>query len=110
LLYDGVRLLACAVTVSDKGEMGLIVGRMGIGAPLDGPLFHVDLLAAGGRVFVTGISVDACTGEGRGATFSFPDECTTLTELSDRPINDFLNHDDFEDDVVAASVKSLEPR
>jgi hypothetical protein len=109
LLYDGVRLLACAVTASDKGEMGLIVGRMGIGAPLDGPLFHVDLLAAGGRVFVTGMSVAACTGDGRGATFSFPADCATLAELSDRPINDFLNHDDFEDD-VALSVKSLEPR
>jgi hypothetical protein len=90
--------------------MGLIVGKIGIGAPLDGPLFHVDLLVAEGRVFVTGMSVAACTGEGRGATFSFPADCATLVELSDRPINDFLNHDDFEDDVVAVSVKSLEPR
>ena len=87
----------------------MIVGKIGIGAPLDGPLFHVDLLVAEGRVFVTGMSVAACTGEGRGATFSFPADCATLVELSDRPINDFLNHD-FEDDVVAVSVKSLEPR
>jgi hypothetical protein len=73
-------------------------------------LFHVDLLAAAGRVFVTGISVVACTGDGRGATFSFPDDCPMLVVLSDRPINDFLNHDDFEDDVGAISVESLEPR
>jgi hypothetical protein len=98
------------VTASDKGEMGLIVGKMGIGAALDGPLFHVDLLAAGGLVFVTGISVAVCTGEGRGATFSFPDDCAMLVVLSDRPINDFLNHDDFEDNAGAISVESLEPR
>ena len=98
------------MTVSDKGEMGLIVGRMGIGAPFDGPLFQVVLLAAGGRVFVTGMSVAACIGDGRGATFSFPDDCATLCVLSDRPINDFLNHDDFEDNVGAISVESFEPR
>jgi hypothetical protein len=90
--------------------MGLIVGKMCIGAPLEGPLFHVALLAAAGRVFVTGISVAACTGEGRGPKLSFPDDCAMLAVLSDRPINDFLNHDDFEDDVGAISVKSLEPR
>ena len=89
--------------------MGLMVGKIGIGAPLDGPLFHVALLATGARVLVTGISVAACTGVGRGATFSFPDDGATPEVLSDRPINDFLNHDDFEDD-GALSVKSLEPR
>ena len=42
--------LAWAVTAWDKGEMGRIVGNIGIGAPPAGriPLVHVALLFAGG--------------------------------------------------------------
>jgi hypothetical protein len=81
-----------------------------MGATFEGPLFHVDLLLACGRVFATGISVAAWTGDGRGATFSFPDVCDVPVVLSDRPIKDFLNHEDFEDEVGAASAESFEAR
>ena len=91
--------------------MGLIVGKIGIGAALDGPLVQVDLFPGCGRVLATGISVAACTGDGRGAMVSFPAACVCVRPavLSDRPIKDFLNHDDF-DEVGVMSVRSFEPR
>jgi len=89
--------------------MGLMVGKIGMGATFDGPLFQVDRLFACGRVFATGISVAAWTGDGLGATFSLPDAgCATVP--SDRPIKDFLNHDGLEDEVGVVSVESFEPR
>jgi hypothetical protein len=55
--------------------MGLMVGRIGIGAIFDGAFDQVERLAGCGRVLVVMISFveDACTGAGRGVIFSFPD-------------------------------------
>jgi hypothetical protein len=109
-VYDGVLLLACAVTVSERGDMGFMAGRIGIGAMLEGPLVHVVLFPACGLVLLTGRSLAAGTGEGRGAAFSFPVDCG-VPALSDRPIKDFLNQEDFEDKLRAEiSVESLDPR
>ena len=112
-LYEVVRLLACAVTASDRGDIGLIVGSIGIGAaPDDGPLFQVVLLLAAARVLATGISAVAFTvGEGRGAMFSLPAAgVVTVAVLSERPINDFLNQDCLDEDVGVISAESLDPR
>ena len=91
--------------------MGLIVGRMGIGAALEGPLFQVDRLEGCGRVLTTGISlaVAACTGEGRGAMFSLPVACGAFVP-SVRPMRDFLNQEGLEVEVGVVSVESFDPR
>jgi hypothetical protein len=77
-----------------------MVGRMGIGATLDGPLTQVVLFAAVVLVFATGTSlltVVEGTGEGRGAELSFVITGVTTGSAmpSERPINDFRNHDCF---------------
>ncbi len=136
-LYDGVRLLACAVTASDRGEMGRMVGRMSMGATLEGPLVHVVRFPGGGRVLAADISVEACTGDGRGGVSLAAGGCggaagaaaaTTTTRgaavgvaaavtaavaatsaFSVRPISDFLNHDGL-DEVGVDVAESLEFR
>ncbi len=93
--------------------MGLMVGNICIGAPLEGPFVHVVRFAAFGRVLTTGISltVDAAAGEGRGTAFSFPEAGAPVTvTLSARPISDFLNQDGFEVDDGVLSVESFDPR
>jgi hypothetical protein len=109
-LYEGVLLLAWAVTASERGEMGLMVGRIGMGGMLEGPLAQVDRLPAGARVLPTKTSLPAWIGDGRGATFSLPTTGDAILELSDRPIRDFLNHDGLEVDVGVLSVESFEAR
>jgi hypothetical protein len=92
--------------------MGFMVGRMGIGATLEGPLFQVDRFEACGRVLATGISptVEVWTGEGLGAMFSLPAGNAATTALSVFPMRDFLNHEGFEVDVDVVSVDSFDPR
>jgi hypothetical protein len=101
------------VTVSDKGDMGLMVGKIGIGATFEGPLVQVDRLPACGCGLTTGISLTlaaACTSDGRGAMFSFPVVCVEETlAFSVRLINDFLNHEGLEDEVNVVSVESFDP-
>ena len=89
------------------------MGSIGIGAAFDGPLDQVDRFPGWGRALATGISfvVDACMGNGRGATFSFPEfGWDDAVEFSDLPIRDFLNHDGFDEDVNVSVEKSFEPR
>ena len=111
-LYEGARLLAWAVTASDNGEMGLMVGSIGIGATFEGPLVQVVRLLGCGRAFTTGTSlmVAACTGCGLGVTISLLVGCCDVpVALSVRPIRDFLNQEGLEDVgvVVAGSFDSL---
>ena len=90
--------------------MGLIVGSIGIGATCEGPLVQVDRFPACERVFATGISVAALTGDGRGAMFSFPGAWVGVRVVfSVRPIRDFLNHDDLDDKLGVFSDESFDP-
>jgi hypothetical protein len=92
--------------------MGLMDGSIGIGAPFDGLLDQVERLVGCGRALAEAVSfmVCACTGNGRGATFSLPEfGWDEAVEFSDRPIKDFLNHDGF-DEVEVSVEKSLDPR
>ena len=68
--YDAFRFDAWAVTASERGEIGRMVGRMGIGATFEGPFDHVVLLPFGALAFAAGTSLTVwgCTGDGRGAT------------------------------------------
>lgn len=111
-LYDGVLLLACAVTVSDRGEMGLMDGKIGMRGMLGAPLAHVARLLFCWRALGTSISLDAWAGGCRGATFSLPEVGDGNMTLSGRPpmMRDFLNHDDFDDNVGVYSDMSFEPR
>ena len=108
----GVRFEAWAVTASDNGEIGRIVGRIGIGATLDGPFDHVVRFPGAGRAFEAGVSIcaDDCTGDGRGAaTTSFTLTCgTAFSVLSDRPIMDFRNHEGFDVELGVELAESFE--
>ena len=91
----------------------MMEGSMGIGAAFDGLLDQVERLVGCGRALagaVASFMVCACTGNGRGATFSLPEVgCDEAVEFSDRPIRDFLNHEGL-DEVRVSVEKSLEPR
>lgn len=95
--------MACAVTASERGEIGLIVGRIGMGAAFEGsPLVHVDRLFAAGLALTValgsavGFAGGAGAGDGAACTTgggecTTGDCCGTAGALTSRWMSDFLN-------------------
>lgn len=86
LLSSLAALAACAVTASDNGETGRIVGSIGIGAPARCGC-HVARLSA----FFFGASM----GDSRGVVRV--DAGGDKSSFEEVPMKDFLNHDGRED-------------
>lgn len=88
-----------------------MVGSIGIGAPFDGPFDQVDRFGSVRDLEIDSL-VEGCTTNGRGTAMSLTEVTwDEADELSDRPINDFLNHEGFDEGVTAAASaeKSFEP-
>lgn len=87
------------MTSAESGEIGLIEGRMGIGAALEGtPFVHVARLVAVGRCLVDTVTSPgfACAGDGRGDSGRVVVCWGTAGALS-RATNERRSHDDVFD-------------